>query len=129
MPDRAKDLLADIVVADVPSDVRATMSEEQLKGVRAATSKRHAFDVRFSVPLFFTKLYFVLLVGRDTRRETVAVEKERRARAGFHVSSFATGVMVAVAVVALFAVVYAVKSRAGINIFPGHLRDYLPFLH
>jgi hypothetical protein len=117
------DLLADLVVDEVPVGVRATMSEQQIKAVRSATKKRHAVDIRFTVPLVFTQLYFVLLVGKDTRRETVETHRERRARSGFHLSAAAIAVFATIAVVTGAIVLYVLKSRAGINLFEGHARD------
>ncbi len=117
------DLLSDLVVDEVPVGVRATMSEEQIKAVRDAARKRHAIDIRFTLPLFVTQIYFVLLIGKDTRRETVEVQREQRSRAGFHLSSFAIGVLAAATVIAAAVVLYVVKSRAGIDLFDGHARD------
>ncbi|MEX2242897.1 MAG: hypothetical protein WD716_03520 [Fimbriimonadaceae bacterium] len=123
-----KRLLGDIVVEEVPSTVRATMSEEQLKAVRSAADRRHAVDLRFTVPLVFTQLYFVLLIGKDQRREGVAVQKERRARAGLYISSFAAGVIATVIVAVIAVTMYLLKSKAGINVFPDHVRDWIPFV-
>jgi hypothetical protein len=123
---RRSDLLADLVVDEVPESVRGTMSEEQIKSVRAAAGRRHAVDLRFTLPLLFNSLYFVVLVGKDTRRETLAVERERRGRAGFHVSGVAVAVLAVVAVVAGAVLLYVVKSRAGIDLFSGHASDLVP---
>ena len=127
------DVLADMVVRDVPPRVRATMTEEQIKAVRSAVERsvakrRHAIDVRFVLPLLFTQIYVVLLVGKDTRRTTLLAQEERRARAGFHASAAAIAIASAIALAVAFAVLYLLKSRLGINLFNGHLKDYLPFL-
>jgi hypothetical protein len=122
------DLLADLVVDDVPVDVRASMSEEQIKAVRSAARRRHAVDVRFTIPLLFTQIYFVMLVGTDTRRETVAVNRERRSRAGFHLSTVAIAVLSTAAVLVAATLLYVLKSRSGVNLFSGHVRDFVPFV-
>jgi hypothetical protein len=103
------------------------MTEEQIKAVRGATKSRHAIDVRFTVPLLVTQLYFVVLVGKDTRSAAVETQKERRAKAGFHASALGVGLLAALAVVAAAVVLYVAKSRAGIDLFQGHASDVVPF--
>jgi len=123
------DILADFVVNEVPAGVRTTLTEEQIRAVRSAAKKRHAVDVRLAIPLVFTQIYFVVLVGKDTRSETVEQFRERRSKAGFQLTSAAAALIAAGAVVVGAVALYIVKSRAGINIFPGHVRDFLPFLN
>lgn len=116
-------MLADLVVDEVPTHVRATMSEDQLKAVRAAARKRHALDLRFTLPLGFTQLYFVFLVGKDTRREAVEVQNERRTNTRIHATTGAIAVIAALAVILTAVVLYVLKSKAGIDLFPFHARD------
>jgi len=127
-----QDILAEMVVREVPPHVRSTMSEEQIKAVKqavadTANNKRHAVDCRFVLPLFFTKLYFVILVGKDTRGSTLSVEAERRTRAGFHMSGLAAIVGSGIVLLVTAAILYVLKSKMGINLFEGHLRDLWPF--
>lgn len=124
---RRDEFLSDFVIHEVPTDVRGTMTEEQISAVRNAADRRHAVDVRFTVPLVFTSLYFVLLVGKDTRRNTQEVQRESRARAGAHFSTAAIAVLAGIAVITAGIVLYIVKSRAGIDLFQGHAGDYVPF--
>lgn len=116
-------MLADLVVDEVPTHVRATMTEDQLKAVRSAAKKRHALDVRFTLPLGFTQLYLVVLVGKDTRRETIEVQNERRANTRIHATTGAIAVIAALAVVVAAVVLYVLKSKAGIDLFPFHAKD------
>lgn len=125
-----QDVLAEMVMREVPAHVRTTMTEEQIKAVKTAVAdtarnKRHAVDIRFVLPLFFTKLYFVLLVGKDTRSSTLDVEDDRRARAGFHMSGLAVGVVTAIVLAVVFAALYVIKSKMGIDLFEWHLSDML----
>ena len=122
----ASDVLSDLLVEKVPGDVRATMSEEQLKAVRYAAGRKHALDVRFTVPLLFTQLYFVFLVGKDTRTETVVVRHERRSETNRYAEVWALALLSGLAVMTAVVVLYVLKSRAGIDLFPGHARDYVP---
>ena len=77
------DPMPDLVVRDLPEQIRARMSTEQLQAIRKAVGRqasksRHAVDVRFVIPLIFTQLYVVFLIGRDTRKETEDVMDDRR---------------------------------------------------
>jgi hypothetical protein len=116
-------VLADLVVDEVPTHVRATMTEDQIKAVRSAAKKRHAVDLRFTLPLGFTQLYFVFLVGKDTRRETVEVQNERRTHTRIHATTGAIAVAAAIAVIVTAVALYLLKSKAGIDLFPFHARD------
>ena len=127
-----QDVLAEMVVRGVPAHVRATMTEEQIKAVKSAVAdtahkSRHALDVRLVLPLFFTKIYFVCLIGKDTRSSTLDAEDDRCASARFHMSGAAVAVGSAIVVVVAFAVLYVLKSKMGIDLFDGHLGDFLPF--
>lgn len=109
------------------------MTEEQLRAVKTAVANtaaqsRHAIDLRFVLPLFFTKLYFVVLIGKDTRGTTLDVEDDRRARAGFHMSLAGATVGAAIVLVVALGILYLLKSKMGIDLFDGHLSDFLPFL-
>lgn len=128
-----EDLLVDLVLDQMPDDVLASMTEKQLKAVRLAVSKaspraRHAIDFRFVLPLVFTQMYFVFMCGRDRRYKTENVMDERRAGAGASVTAWGMVGIILFGLVVLFAIMYAVKCVAGIDLFPGHLHDYLPFL-
>lgn len=116
-------MLADLVVDEVPTHVRATMTEDQLKAVRSAAKKRHALDIRFTLPLGFTQLYFVFLVGKDTRRETLEVQSERRTNTRIHLTTGAIAVISVLTVVVTAVALYILKSKAGIDLFPFHVRD------
>ena len=113
----------------MPAPVLTTFCEDQIKAVRAAVkkSRRHSIDLRFTIPLPFSSFYFVLLAGRDTRRETVSVEEERRARMGGGVRSAFYAFLFVGLFIACLALLYVIKSEMGIDLFKGHLKDYLPF--
>ncbi len=108
------------VLSRMPKDVIDTFSEEQLSHLHSALGtgswKKHSIDVRttFPVPFVKSRLYLVLLLGRN-RRELSRQEKR--------VSAFAFAVFIAGFVLAssLFGllVLYLIKSALGINLFKG----------
>ncbi|MCH7903543.1 MAG: hypothetical protein IH944_03140 [Armatimonadetes bacterium] len=126
------DPMPDIVVRDLPVEIRTGMSREQLQAIRKAVSRqtskrRHFIDVRILIPLIFTQLYVVFLIGRDTRKETEDVMDDRRSEGGKIVLRAWSVILATVVVFTGLVVLYIVKTRAGINLFDGHLRDWLPF--
>lgn len=126
------DPMPDLVVQDLPEQIRAKLSTEQLQAIRKAVGRqgsrsRHAVDVRFVIPLIFTQLYVVFLIGRDTRKETEDVMDDRRSEGGRIVWRAWSVILATIVVFTGLAVLYVVKARAGINLFDGHLRDWLPF--
>ena len=110
------------VLSRVPEETARTLDPRQWEGLRTAlrrsAPRRHAVDVRFVLPLYFIRLYCVLILGRDRRGRVERVLGERRRRA----SRFAVAAVLAVVVVALasvvFVLLYMLKSAAGIDIFP-----------
>ncbi len=67
----------------MPEDVARSFSETQLdtieRALDAARWQTHPVDIRLSVPLFWRRLYLVLLVGPERRsRDRRAVERARR---------------------------------------------------
>ena len=126
------DPMPDLVVQDLPEEIRSKLSREQLQAIRKAVSRpgsksRYAVDVRFVVPLIFTQLYVVFLIGRDTRKETEDVMDDRRSEGGRIVLRAWSVILATIVVFAGLVVLYVVKTRAGLNLFDGHLRDVLPF--
>jgi len=121
------------VLRHVPPDVARTLTRKQWNGFRqamrsSAKPSRHSVDVRFVIPLYFVRLYFVLLIGKDRRRRVHDILSERRHRARRHAVALFLAVAFLVVLVFVLLVLYVLKSAAGINIFPNfHLGDWLPF--
>ena len=137
-PPRPADPFADHVLHAMPPELKATFSRPQLEAIQRAVEKtrgasRHLIDVRGVIPLFFTSLYFVFLLGKDRRRSTLQVLAERRRTAGQGARCLATAAFLLAAVLCLallaaaaFVLLYAVKWLLGIDIFPGaRLGDFL----
>jgi hypothetical protein len=111
----------------VPLEVRRSLTFEQRTAITQAlkeSRRKHAIDIRLTVPLIFTQLYVVLFVGKDLRRKTQDKLINRRNEAGRWGIAAALGVGVLVLLVALLAGGYVVKSKAGIDLMPNsHAKD------
>lgn len=95
-------------------------------------SEKHSLDLRFRVPLYFRQYYFVLVGGRDRRSSTLAAEIARLNRYPKSIRRVvffaASGVLLLSSLIALFVLLYLIKSFMGIDIFGGfHLSDLIPF--
>jgi len=115
--------LAKAVLRRISRSTWDTLGEAQRAEIRAAvlsaSPRRHAIDVRGSIPLVFFRAYFVLLAGRDTRRGNLRVEDDRRARVvGLGWSIVSTLLALAIVAAALVGV-YHVKCALGIDLIPG----------
>ena len=126
-------IYADFTISRIDPVVRESLSDEQLKAIRNALLanqpfKKHALDIRGSIPLYFAKYYFVLLAGRDKRRRTQQKEMQRHNRGNLSIGYMLTLLMisflVAVIWVAAFAGFYWTKNEMGIDFFANfHLME------
>jgi hypothetical protein len=88
-------------------------------------SRKHPFDLRFSLPLFFKRYYFVLLMGKDKRSEKellgpMDVEQRHQspaAKVAFFSVIFIWALLGFLGLTV--ATLYVVKSIAGINLVAG----------
>ena len=119
------------VLRNLPDEVARTLTAEQVDGFREAMRRtrrkaRHIVDLRLLIPLYFARFYCVFIFGKDRRAAVRQVLHERRRQAGL----LGLAVFLAIAFLALagltFTILYVVKSAADINLFPGHLSDWLP---
>jgi hypothetical protein len=117
------------VLERVPLEVRRSLTFEQRSALGVAlreTRRKHTIDLRFPIPLIFTQLYFVLLVGKDLRRDTQDKMISRRTEAGHWGMAAVIGIFVLVLAVAGLAIAYFAKSKAGVDILPdAHAKDVL----
>lgn len=125
------DFYAELVLEQVPLHVRSEFTPEQLEAIRIAVGRtlpkaRHDVDLRFVIPLWFAQFYVVMFAGRDRRREVSEVLFDRRVQAGRGGTVLVLTVFLAIGTLIGLGLLYVVKSVAGIDLFPGHLRDYIP---
>ena len=123
----SSEIYADFTMSRIDQSVRETMTDTQLKAVREGLLanqpyKRHAIDIRGTLPFFIASFYFVILAGRDKRRKTVNKEKRRAFEGnlsmGYVLSILFLSLIGAVVWVAILLVIYWVKRELGIDFFP-----------
>ncbi|MEJ2214010.1 MAG: hypothetical protein P8Y20_08110 [Gammaproteobacteria bacterium] len=129
----SSEIYADFTISRIDAVVRESLTPTQLQAVRDAlvanqSFKKHAVDVRGTIPLFFARFYFVILAGRDKRRKTVDKEKRRAFEGnlsfGYLLSLLFLSFIAAMVWVAILLVVYWVKIELGIDLFSSiHLGD------
>ena len=120
------------VLERVPMEIRQSLSFEQRTAIAQAvreSRKRHSVDVRIPIPLFFTQLYLVCFLGRDSRRETqLKVGKRRLFFAQWGAASL-MGVFGMLLTGAGLIAAYVAKSQSGVNLFSDiHAKDVLQSL-
>ncbi|QCN97404.1 hypothetical protein D3093_19375 (plasmid) [Azospirillum argentinense] len=138
MADLQSDPFIQNVINAIPRDVQRTLSKAQLDAITEALgsvrmAKRHAVDLRLSIPLIFKRYYFVLLVGEDRRRHVRQVIAKNQKSA----LSLAKVIWWAIALIVTFGAmtvmgefwIYLLKSALGIDLIPAsHLIDVInPF--
>ncbi|EGA70261.1 hypothetical protein VISI1226_13556 [Vibrio sinaloensis DSM 21326] len=102
-------------------DVAASLTEQQKSEIEQAVCSlglvsRHSVDVRKSIPWFGKRYYFVLLGGRDRRRQVRAEESK--------LVNFLTVTLIIFLLVCLVGLsgfaLYLLKSALGIDIFKNY---------
>ena len=129
----SSEIYADFTISRIDADVRESLTPTQLQAIRDALVanqpfKKHAVDLRGTIPLFFARFYFVVLAGRDKRRKTVDKEKHRAFEGnvsfGYLLSLLFLSFIAAMVWAAILLVVYWVKIELGIDLFSNiHLGD------
>jgi hypothetical protein len=116
---------------EVFADFTPEQQQKLIVSISACSpSKKHPLDVRGVISIFFVRYYFVILAGRDRRKNTLRIENSRRRKINQAASFIASGLFLLLVsvllLVILFAILYWIKCEAGINIFPDkHLSDFL----
>jgi len=126
-----QDTFTDHVFRRMDPEVRDGLTPRQRDAITEALRKSgprdHAVDLRFTLNLFFVRIYVVLLSGRDLRR--TSIEETARAQASarkalqslFLLAAYALPIMLVLALL-----LYLLKSMLGINLFEDkHLMDFL----
>ncbi len=123
---------ADYYIQQIDATVHDSLTPEQLVAVRTALESAipkpspKIVNLRVNIDLIVFRFYIVLFVGKDRRK--------------YQRSSKATGITKGANIIAaitmliglnltislfIFLVAYLAKSALGINLFSGHLSDYL----
>ena len=112
----------------IPADIAATFSEQQLMAVKMAFGGRvwgaHWVDIRRSLPLPGSRLYVVLLMGREHR----SPDRLKHLRVAHPLWTLANALVITsiIMVIALgiLGLLYTMKNAMGLNLMPG--LDVLP---
>ncbi|HRU04145.1 MAG TPA: hypothetical protein P5137_00045 [Candidatus Brocadiia bacterium] len=89
---------ADSVLRRIDPMVMATLAPAQRSALREAISgaqpeTKHKVDIRGIIPLFFIRLYFVFLMGRDRRSRAAKTEFDRRKKGQTMSNAYVDSVM------------------------------------
>jgi len=114
------------------------LSERQVRLIRVALAvqsgaNKHPVDLRWTLPLGLTRLYFCVFAGIDRRTSTLKLHKVRSLFLIKRVRGTITLALLSIVSLAvsigLFLGLYSVKRALGIDIFPDfHLHDLLPWI-
>ena len=116
---------AEYYFQNIDTDIRNSLTTKQEWEIKKALNNalgrptRKIVDVRFTIPLIFSRFFFVLFIGRDLRRQKRTYDLPGEVRtANIIFGSFILACMISFAAVTLFMLLYLLKSAMGINIFP-----------
>jgi len=76
--------LTEMVMEKISPDIRSSMTFDQTLAVKDAIldyfagQRKHALDIRGTIPLFFKRFYFVLFMGEDRRTGNSKYDQCRR---------------------------------------------------
>jgi hypothetical protein len=124
------DNFSQYVLKKIDPQVFKTLNLLQLEAISQAIagtdkSKRHAFDFRGAIPLFFRRYYFVMLAGRDRRSATRTIEAGRRKSSSVVALLLMSYCVICGAVFFCLLALYLLKSFLGIDLFADkHLWDW-----
>ena len=127
--DQHTDAFTHHVYQCIEQDVRATFTPRQVNAIETAIRankpfQKHPVDFRGTFPLFFMRLYFVILMGRDKRQPTRDKEAVRRKKAALGSAVLSVYILLCMLLPILFITLYLLKSFIGIDLLEGvHLND------
>ncbi|MBA55603.1 MAG: hypothetical protein CMK89_14205 [Pseudomonadales bacterium] len=131
--DQHTDAFTHHVYQQIDPAVRATLTPSQVTAIENAIRasrpyQKHPVDLRGTFPLYFMRLYFVLLMGRDKRSQTRNKEEKRRRKAAWGSALISVYVIMSMLTPVVFFALYLTKSVAGIDLFTEfHLSDLLNY--
>jgi len=129
--DHHTDAFTHHVYESIDANVRATLTATQVHAIETAIRankpyQKHPFDFRGVIPLFFMRMYFVILMGRDKRKPTRDKEAHRRHKTALGSALLSVYVMLCMLLPVGFLALYVLKSLMGIDLIEGvHLSELL----
>lgn len=117
--DQAKrdELRIDDVIARIPTEIRDTLSEEQLQALRDVVGqtrpwRKHPIDIRLTLPVGSHRLFFTLVAGADKRNP----DRRAKDREMHPVRTASNMVFIGAAVVALYAIAGVIALLAAMAV-------------
>lgn len=115
------DAYTDSVLRRIDTDVLDSLSPDQYKAIKEGISAakpyaRHPIDKRGVLPLFFARYYFVFLMGRDKRTNTVKEELNRKRTGGVIGGAMFFVFALSPLILAVLIVLYFLKSASGVDL-------------
>ncbi len=123
---------ADYYLERMDEEIYNSFSLEQLTSIRASLESAipkpspKIVDLRLNVDLIISRFYIVLFVGKDRRKQ----QRTYRASNFTKIANITAALILLIGInltisLFIFLVAYLLKSTIGINLFAGHLSDYL----
>ena len=116
---------AEYYFQNIDGDIRNSLTTKQEWEVKKALNNalgrpsRKIVDIRFTIPLLFSRFFFVLFIGRDIRHQKRKYDLPGEVRtANIIFGSFILACMISFTAVTILMLLYLVKCALGINIFP-----------
>ncbi|MEE2730644.1 MAG: hypothetical protein VYA55_07450 [Pseudomonadota bacterium] len=131
--DQHTDAFTHHVYQQIDPAVRSTFTPRQVTAIENAIRasrpyQKHPIDLRGTFPLYFVRIYFVLLMGRDKRSQTRNQEERRRRHAAMGSALLSVYIILSMLTPLLLLVLYLLKSVLGIDLFADlHLSDFLNY--
>jgi hypothetical protein len=124
------DPLADDIIHRIDPKVRDSLSPSQLSAILEAIGRHEpgasGIDVRGEIPCFFSRFFFVFIVGRDRRAPVVIKEGFRRQRYSLMGGILLAGLVSLPLLLLALLFLYLLKYFWGLDLLPGvHLYDIL----
>lgn len=119
------------LIENLDPKVRDSLTPNQLSAIiDAARASRpetkHLVDLRGVIPLFYSRYYFVFLMGRDRRSAARRTEKQRRRWTSLWAWTLFLVVASLPVLLVIFTLLYFLKSSLGIDLLPDqHLTDII----
>ncbi len=126
----SSEIFTHFVINKINPEIRHSLSKEQLDEIKSAIAagtplKKHLVDIRGVIPLFFSRFYFVLLMGRDKRIKTKKTELNRRVESDILASILFSIFIIFPFLSLVFIVLYLSKIELGMDLFSDfHLKDF-----
>lgn len=138
MANESSKIYAEFTISRIPLEIRNSLTDTQMDAIRNALvaqneSQKHALDIRGTIPLFFSKYYFVLFGGKDKRKSTFQKELKRINKVPLPIRLILYGMIVSTVIFSFsllaLTIMYLLKWWLGIDIFPNnHLSDFINML-